>query len=68
MLEGRSASHRPMLELRSLRYQAAAAAEPVLRDVSLRLEPGRPALVAGQRQRQDDLAGTDLRPGQPQRR
>lgn len=36
-----------MLELRSLRYQAATAAEPVLRDVNLRLEPGHPALVAG---------------------
>ena len=36
-----------MLELRSLRYQAATAAEPVLRGVSLRLEPGHPALVAG---------------------
>ncbi|MEY2644698.1 MAG: hypothetical protein RLZZ611_1347 [Cyanobacteriota bacterium] len=36
-----------MLELRSLRYQAATAAEPVLRGLSLRLEPGRPALVAG---------------------
>ena len=36
-----------MLELRSLRYQAATASEPVLRGVSLQLEPGRPALVAG---------------------
>lgn len=36
-----------MLELRSLRYQAATATGPVLRDVSLRLERGRPALVAG---------------------
>ena len=36
-----------MLELRSLRYQAATAAEAVLRDVSLCLEPGRPSLVAG---------------------
>ncbi|MFM7653008.1 MAG: ABC transporter ATP-binding protein [Vulcanococcus sp.] len=36
-----------MLELRSLRYQAATAAEAVLRDVSLSLEPGRPSLVAG---------------------
>ena len=36
-----------MLELRALRYQAATAAEPVLRQVSLQLEPGRPALVAG---------------------
>jgi energy-coupling factor transport system ATP-binding protein len=36
-----------MLELRSLRYQAATAAEPVLRNLSLRLEPGQPALVAG---------------------
>jgi energy-coupling factor transport system ATP-binding protein len=36
-----------MLELRSLRYQAATATGPVLRDVSLRLETGRPALVAG---------------------
>ena len=36
-----------MLELRSLRYQAATAAEPVLRDVNLQLEPGQAALVAG---------------------
>ena len=36
-----------MLELRALRYQAATAPEPVLRDVSLQLEAGRPALVAG---------------------
>jgi energy-coupling factor transport system ATP-binding protein len=36
-----------MLELRALRYQAATAAEPVLRDVSLQLEAGKPALVAG---------------------
>jgi energy-coupling factor transport system ATP-binding protein len=36
-----------MLELRSLRYQPATAAEPVLQGVDLRLEPGRPALVAG---------------------
>ena len=36
-----------MLELRALRYQAATAPEPVLRDVNLRLEPGQPALVAG---------------------
>jgi len=36
-----------MLELRALRYQAATAAEPVLRAVNLRLEPGLPSLVAG---------------------
>ena len=36
-----------MLELRALRYQAATAAEPVLRDASLQLEAGKPALVAG---------------------
>ena len=36
-----------MLELRSLRYQAATAPEPVLRDVNLRLGMGEPALVAG---------------------
>ena len=37
----------PMLELRARRYQAATAPEPVLQDVSLQLEAGRPALVAG---------------------
>ncbi|MEB3263555.1 MAG: ABC transporter ATP-binding protein [Synechococcus sp.] len=36
-----------MLELRSLRYQPATAAEPILRDVSLRLEVGAPALITG---------------------
>ena len=36
-----------MLELRDLRYQAATAAEPVLRQVNLQLESGQPALVAG---------------------
>jgi energy-coupling factor transport system ATP-binding protein len=36
-----------VLELRDLTYQAATAPEPVLRGLSLRLEPGRPNLVAG---------------------
>jgi energy-coupling factor transport system ATP-binding protein len=36
-----------MLELEALRYQPATASEAVLRGVSLRLEPGQPALVAG---------------------
>jgi energy-coupling factor transport system ATP-binding protein len=36
-----------MLELRSLRYQPATAAVPVLDGVNLRLELGQPALVAG---------------------
>lgn len=36
-----------MLELSALRYQPATAAEPVLRGVDLRLEPGQPTLVAG---------------------
>ena len=36
-----------MLTLRSLRYQPATAAEPVLRDVNLELQAGQPALVAG---------------------
>ena len=36
-----------MLELRDLTYQAATAPEPLLRGLNLRLEPGRPNLVAG---------------------
>ncbi len=36
-----------MLELRSVRYHPATSGEPVLADVNLLLEPGRPALVAG---------------------
>lgn len=36
-----------MLELESLGYHPATAAEPLLRDVSLRLPVGEPALVAG---------------------
>jgi energy-coupling factor transport system ATP-binding protein len=36
-----------MLELRSLRYHAATAPEPVLRGVNLNLEPARLTLVAG---------------------
>jgi energy-coupling factor transport system ATP-binding protein len=36
-----------MLELRALRYQAATTPEPVLQDLNLRLEAGRPSLVAG---------------------
>ena len=36
-----------MLELQSLAYHPATAAEPLLRDVSLRLPIGEPALVAG---------------------
>ena len=36
-----------MLELQSLAYHPATAAEPLLRDVSLRLSIGEPALVAG---------------------
>ncbi len=36
-----------MLELRSLRYQPATAAEPVLRDINLSLPLGQAALVAG---------------------
>jgi energy-coupling factor transport system ATP-binding protein len=47
MLESPTTRTAPMLELRALRYQAATAAEPVLRQVDLRLQPGRPALVAG---------------------
>jgi energy-coupling factor transport system ATP-binding protein len=47
MLESPIACTAPMLELRALRYQAATAAEPVLRQVDLALESGRPALVAG---------------------
>jgi len=37
-----------VLELRDLTYQAATAPEPVLAGLNLRLEPGRPNLVAGQ--------------------
>ena len=36
-----------MLELRCLRYQAATAPEPVLRDLNLLLGAGEPALIAG---------------------
>lgn len=36
-----------MLELRSLRYQPATAEQAVLQGVSLALQPGQPALVAG---------------------
>jgi energy-coupling factor transport system ATP-binding protein len=36
-----------MLELRSLRYQPATAADPVLRDINLCLPIGQAALVAG---------------------
>ena len=36
-----------MLELFNLCYQAATAAQPVLRGVSLQLAVGQPALVAG---------------------
>ena len=36
-----------MLELRSLRYQPATAAEPVLREINLSLPIGQAALVAG---------------------
>ncbi|WP_398334453.1 ABC transporter ATP-binding protein [Vulcanococcus sp.] len=36
-----------MLELRSLRYQPATAADPVLRDINLSLPIGQAALVAG---------------------
>jgi energy-coupling factor transport system ATP-binding protein len=36
-----------MLELRSLRYQPATAAEPVLREINLSLPVGQAALVAG---------------------
>jgi energy-coupling factor transport system ATP-binding protein len=36
-----------MLELQSVRYHPATAAEPVLRAIDLRLAPGRPTLVAG---------------------
>ncbi|MEB3326387.1 MAG: ABC transporter ATP-binding protein [Synechococcus sp.] len=36
-----------MLELCNLRYQAATAAHPLLRGVSLQLAEGRPALLAG---------------------
>lgn len=37
-----------MLELRDLTYQAATAPEAILAGLHLRLEPGRPNLVAGQ--------------------
>ena len=36
-----------MLELRDLTYQVATAPEPILRGLNLRLEAGRPTLVAG---------------------
>jgi energy-coupling factor transport system ATP-binding protein len=36
-----------MLELRSLHYQPATAAQPVLRGLNLQLQVGKPALVAG---------------------
>jgi energy-coupling factor transport system ATP-binding protein len=36
-----------MLELQAIRYHPATAAEPVLREVNLRLPVGEPALVAG---------------------
>jgi energy-coupling factor transport system ATP-binding protein len=36
-----------MLELQSVRYHPATSAEPVLRDVNLRLGAGMPTLVAG---------------------
>ena len=36
-----------MLELQSVRYHPATSAQPVLRDINLRLEPGTPTLVAG---------------------
>ena len=36
-----------MLELQSLRYQPATAEQPLLQEITLRLSPGRPALVAG---------------------
>ena len=36
-----------MLELRSLRYHPATAAEPVLRGLNLQLQVGQPALIAG---------------------
>jgi energy-coupling factor transport system ATP-binding protein len=36
-----------MIELQSLRYHPATAADPVLREISLAIEVGRPALVAG---------------------
>jgi energy-coupling factor transport system ATP-binding protein len=36
-----------MLELRSLRYHPATAAEPVLSGLNLQLQVGRPALIAG---------------------
>jgi energy-coupling factor transport system ATP-binding protein len=36
-----------MLELQSVRYHPATSAQPVLRDINLRLAPGKPTLVAG---------------------
>jgi energy-coupling factor transport system ATP-binding protein len=36
-----------MLELQSVRYHPATTAQPVLRDINLRLAPGAPTLVAG---------------------
>jgi len=36
-----------MLELQSVRYHPATSAQPVLRDINLRLAPGTPTLVAG---------------------
>jgi energy-coupling factor transport system ATP-binding protein len=36
-----------MLDLQSVRYHPATSAHPVLRAIDLRLEPGRPTLVAG---------------------
>jgi energy-coupling factor transport system ATP-binding protein len=36
-----------MLELQSVRYHPATSAQPVLRDINLRLAPGAPTLVAG---------------------
>jgi energy-coupling factor transport system ATP-binding protein len=36
-----------MLELQSLRYQPATTEQPLLQEISMRLSPGRPALVAG---------------------
>ncbi len=41
------AARSTVLELRDLTYQAATAPEPLLRGLNLRLEPGRPNLVAG---------------------
>jgi len=47
MLGGPPATAPSMLELRSLRYQPATAAEPVLREINLSLPIGQAALVAG---------------------